>query len=117
VVRTLEATRARAFRTGDTALLHEVYAPSSPALAADLATLHRLVAHHLHEEGFTMTTLRVDVVTVGAQQATLRVRDEVSAYTVSDGRTVTHVAATGSRTLTMRLLQGSRMWRISEIHG
>jgi hypothetical protein len=83
---------------------------------ADVATLRRLSARHLRAEGFAMTPIRVQVLAASPQRITLRVIDEISAYTLSDRRTLTHVASTAPRTLTMTLFANSEVWRIAEIH-
>ena len=116
VVRRLEATRSKAFSTGDASLLRSVYVEGSRALTVDLATLRQLSAGHQRAEGFAMRPLRVQVVGAAGQRVALRVTDEVSAYTLSDRRSVTHVAATAPRTLTMVLFSSSEAWRIAEIH-
>jgi len=103
IVRALEATRSKAFNSGDVSLLRSVYVAGSPALMADVATLRRLSAGHLRAEGFAMTPIRVQVLAASPQRITLRVIDEISAYTLSDRRTLTHVASTAPRTLTMTL--------------
>jgi hypothetical protein len=116
VMRSLEATRARALTAGDSRLLYEVYVDGSPLLAADAATLRRLAAKGQRVDGFSMTPLRVDVVDVSPSQVTLYVTDELSAYTLSDRRTVRHIAATSPRTVTIVLLNHSGLWRIAKVH-
>jgi len=116
IVRALEATRSKAFNSGDVSLLRSVYVAGSPALMADVATLRRLSAGHLRAEGFAMTPIRVQVLAASPPRITLRVIDEISAYTLSDRRTLTHVASTAPRTLTMTLFANSEVWRIAEIH-
>jgi hypothetical protein len=116
IVRVLEATRSRAVTNGDASVLRSVYVTGSPALTADIVLLQRLAAQHLRATGFTMRPIRVGVVGVSRLSATLRVTDEVSAYTLIDGRTVRQVAATTPRTFTMLLVRTGEVWRIAEIH-
>ena len=116
VIRSLELTRSRALSTGDASVLRSVYATGSPALTADLLTLQRLAAQHLHVDGFSMRLIGVNLVGASPAYATLRVTDQVSAYTLRGDRTLRRVAATPPRTFTMLLARAGEAWRIAEIH-
>ena len=116
VVQRLESSRARAVAAGDIPALREVYVADSPALAADVAVVRRMVSAHQRVTGFTMTALRVAPLAVTPIEATLRVTDEVSAYTLADGRGVRRLPATSARTLTMTLRRIGDEWRVAEVH-
>lgn len=115
IVQRLESARARAVASADMTTLRDVYVAGSPALAADLALVRRLVAWHQHATGFTMSALRVAVLASTPAEATLRVTDQVSAYTLAGGRGVQHQPATSPRTLTMVLRRVDGSWRIAVV--
>ena len=117
VIGRLDVLRAHALTAGDPTALQQVYAPGSAALAADRVALLRLAARHLRPVGLVITTQRVEPVGVTASQATLRVTDALSAYTLvrTDGTTVSRVAATPARTFTMLLVRTGVDWRIAAI--
>jgi len=116
LVRRLESARARAFTTGDPSLLEQVYVEGSAAQSSDVARLRQLAARHLRVRGFAMAALRAEVLGVKGADATLQVTEEISAFTLSDGRTIRHIAATRPRTFTMQLAKQAGLWRIAVIH-
>lgn len=105
----LDRLRDQAFTDDDPKLLQRVYLPTSPALAADRATLGQLVAAGEHADGLAIRVLSVSVVSENAELAELSVRDVLPGYRLvrADG-TIQQVAGRGERSwlVTLRPLRG-----------
>lgn len=106
VLAELDARRSAAFAAGDAAQLDAVYAPGSPPLAADVASLDELHAAGLTPRGLAIEVVAVKVVEVTPGQVELAVRDRLAAYDLVDasGQVVEH-----------RPVRGEREWRVTVV--
>jgi hypothetical protein len=91
--------------------------PAATALSTDQATLKSLHHRGLHEVGFTATVLAVKAIETAPTEATLRVTDRLSSYSLvdRDGRVVQAGAARSTRTYLMTLTDTSNGWRVERI--
>jgi hypothetical protein len=114
VVRSLAATRSRAFAEADPELLASVYVAGSSAYDADRATIQSLVGRGLRAQGFAATIEQVRVEEVGGTSARLHVVDELSGYTLVDGAGAAHGRGPprGRRAYTMSLRRTGSGWRV-----
>jgi hypothetical protein len=83
VLARLDRRRAKAYATGDPALLRAVYVPGSAVLRRDQVMLARYVRRGLHIRGLRMHVADLRVGAVRPGLVVLRVRDRVAAGTVS----------------------------------
>ncbi len=99
VLRALDRSRDAAFADADANELDAVYVPGSPALAADRATLGRLVGAGQRVRGLQFVLESVRLVSQSSGDVTLAVDDTLAGYDVVDARGVaTHVPGRGVRT-------------------
>jgi hypothetical protein len=114
VMTTLERTRARAFATGDAALLSAVYAVGSPTGRADLHLLRELARDGQRAAGLQAFVERADVLVRSDTRVTLSVTDALTAYDVvdADGMVIRHGTGRPTRTWRATLVQVSGSWRI-----
>jgi eukaryotic-like serine/threonine-protein kinase len=117
IVTRLEGLRAQAYADGQAGLLAEVYAPSAPAFAADLATVGSLASRGLRADGFSATVEEVSVDSSDATSARLHVVDALSGYTLVDaaGKVAGHGRARPARAFTMTLTKQPDGWRVAAI--
>jgi hypothetical protein len=120
VITALENTRARAYATGDAALLGTVYADGSPTGRSDLDLLRGLVLHGQHAAGLRAFVERVTVVTATASRTTLDVADALTAYDVvaADGHVQRrgHGRPTREWMITLvRTVAGWRIWSVAPL--
>jgi hypothetical protein len=117
VVSSLDSLRAKAFVAGDAAPLASVYAPGSPAYAADLVTVSSLESRGLHARGFAATVKSVSAESATATTERLRVVDALTGYTLVDaqGDVVGRGAARPAEAFTMSLTNVSGGWRVASI--
>jgi hypothetical protein len=114
VVRSLAATRSRAFAEADPSLLGSVYVPDAPAYDTDHATIESLLGRGLRAQGFATTVEHVAVEQAGATSARLRVVDELSGYTLVDAAGTAHGRGPprGRLAYTMSLRHTGSGWRV-----
>jgi hypothetical protein len=116
-VAALTALRAQALTDHDAVLLDKVYAPGSPALRADTATVRSLSEKRLLVHGFAPRVLAARVLRVQADRTLLRVTETTPGYVFVDptGRVAREVAAEAAHAFTMVLTGGPGSWRIVSI--
>ncbi len=119
VLTELYARRARAFTTGDVALLGEVYTADSPLLAADRAYLQALTAAGEVLRGFAPSVSAVTVTagTSGDGPVQVRLVDSrpecaVVSATAPDGPPLRTEPGRGEAAVEMVLVPGPGGWRI-----
>jgi hypothetical protein len=115
LVAELYARRAQAFTTGAAALLGDVYAADSPALAADEQALAALAARRQETRGFAPQAGRVTEVQVSGDRAELRLADSRPAYDVvaGGGAVVTSAPPRSEQPVRMGLVRTAAGWRIA----
>jgi hypothetical protein len=128
VLAQLDATRDQAFVQGDPALLDQVYAPGSTALAHDRQTLDRLLAAGRRARGLALALTSVTAASsAGPGRASgpvnLSVRDTLPAYDIvgADRSLIAHEPGRGERGWLVELRPtrgpgaGAPGWRIVTI--
>jgi serine/threonine protein kinase len=117
VVSHLDALRAQAFATGETAPLASVYAPGATAYSADLSTVTSLASRGLRARGFAATVDDVTMESATATTARLKVVDQLSGYDLVDnaGKIVGRGDARPARSFTMLLTNAAGSWRVAAI--
>jgi hypothetical protein len=113
----LFAARARAFAAADEAALAGVYAPSAPGGAADARLVRALAAADRTAEGVRHRVSAVDVVSVDAERAVLRVVDRLEAYDVRDagGAVVVRQPGRAEAVQRVHLVRTDAGWRLVEV--
>jgi hypothetical protein len=117
LLRRLDTTREAAFAHADAAWLAEVYASSSPLLAADTRALGALAAQQQAALGVRHEVVRVVLLRATADRAELQVTEALTAYRVVDsaGRVVrSHAASPAVRHLLVLQRQDAG-WRLAEV--
>ncbi len=117
VLSRLDALRAQAFATGDVAVLTQVYAPGSPALAADTAALRALEQAGERAVGVRHAFSEVTARSATAASVRLRVVDTLAAYDVIDaqGRTVRRDSGRSGASFDVTLQRTAVGWRLAQI--
>jgi len=117
VLERLDGVRAEAFALADPERLDEVYAPDSPALAADRAAVDELVAAGLTVEGARHEVRDVTLLESAPQRARLRVVDVLAAHSVLavDGAVVEERPARAPAAVEMELVDIGGAWRIAAV--
>jgi hypothetical protein len=120
VLSALDSRRDRAFIDADAADLAAVYAPGSEALAADRATLARLVSAGVHADGLGLRLLSVTRAGVPAAggPVSLLVHDVLPAYRLAGpGNASVPVAGRAERVWTVQLRWGGGVagWQIESV--
>lgn len=100
----LDARRSMAFAAGDAALLAQVYAPGSAALAADTEQLQALLAAGVTARGLRLTVVAASVEQTSPGRVVLAVRDLIRPYQLVDGQ---------GKPLAERVGRGERDWLIT----
>jgi hypothetical protein len=77
VLQTLDAERARAWRSGDVSALRRVYTAGSPALRADRRMLAAYQARGLRPSGVRLEFASVEVSSAGPHRVTLQAVDRL----------------------------------------
>jgi hypothetical protein len=116
VLERLDRRRARAFATGDPALLAAVYQPGSAVLAADRATLAAYAARGLTVEGATFRLLDVRSRRLAPGEMALRVVDRLAPVTARTNAGA-KVRLPHDRPTVHRLVlrRGADGWRIAAV--
>jgi hypothetical protein len=114
----LDATRAAAFATPDTALLEDVYAPGASGLAVDRALVEELAAAGHRAEGVRHDVRAVDELEVSAASARLRVVDRLGGYVVRDsaGAVVQRSATRPDAAYVVELARTADGWRLVTVN-
>lgn len=118
VLRALDDSRAQAFASAEARQLDAVSVAGSPALEQD-----RQLVEALREQGRTAHGVRhelqaVEVLSVTASTARLRVEDALAGYEIRSADAVVGVvAARGPRAHLVELRRGDAGWRLVEITG
>jgi hypothetical protein len=117
VVRHLERLRARAFTTGDRALLRQVYAPATPLAARELSRLTELRRIGLRPRGLVPTVEGVSVRSAVADRVVLRVVDSLSPYglVAVGGQVVSRARARPAHAVMMTVVRIGGRWRIADV--
>lgn len=84
VLAELDARRSAAYASGDVSVLGQVYAPRSPALAADTAQLAALADAGMVAHGLRLTLVSTAVEDTGPGRVVLRVVDRIGPYELRD---------------------------------
>lgn len=109
----LYAARARAFTLPSVRPLNSVFAPGSPALQADEASVRQLARAGGRLVGFAPVVVRVLVVQVAGPTVTLRVVDRIPAYQESAApATLTSRPGRGPATVVLSLQRAGERWLI-----
>ncbi len=111
----LDTSRARAFASGDVALLDAVYVAGSPVALADRAVLRALT-----ERGATVTGLRHEVEVVTPRRATtdrvdLEVVASLASHVLIERAGPLRIAATAPVSRVVVLARTTTGWRIAEV--
>ena len=113
----LDRVRSAAFATADPAVLDQVYAPGSPALARD-----RLRVAQLRDAGFTAHGVRLDtrsvrVVSSSPDTAVLRVVDVMPPYRLvgRQGRTTASRPGRPAEQWSVTLVRAGASWRVHDV--
>lgn len=118
VLTALDRLRDNAFVDVNAGELGSVYLPDSPALDADLESLHELQAAHQHADGLSLQLTSVVVRSQSSTAVVLAVIDMLPAYDLvrADG-TAVHQAGRGERAwvVTLRTQASGGPWRIDTI--
>jgi hypothetical protein len=114
VLDALDAARAEAFASADPARLAAVYAPGSPALAADTVLVQELAAAGQTAIGVRHAVHSATVRRLSADTAQLRVVDTLAAYEVHarTGAVVRRVPARGQAAYHVELARTPAGWRL-----
>ena len=117
VVVALYQRRAQAFSTGAASLLGDVYAPGSPALAADVQAMGELAAAHREVRDFAPAVTSIDGATVSGDTAELRLADRLPSYAVvdADGAVVSAIPGRDAQEVRMTLVRTVAGWRIRAV--
>ncbi|MCW2671692.1 MAG: serine/threonine protein kinase [Frankiales bacterium] len=120
LVADLDGARSRAFGSGDAALLTQVYRPGSALLRADVAALAQLRSQHATARGLQHRVLSAVPASAAEDRVELTVREQLSAYTLVDGRGAVlerHTAGPVQQVLLVLVRDpaGSRGWRLGDV--
>jgi hypothetical protein len=117
VLAELDAARATALGRADPEVLAEVFAPSSPGLAADTRLVGELAAAGLQAHGVRHDVRSVAVLSATADHARLRVVDSLAASELRDsaGVVVRRVAGRGAAAYVVELTRTPDGWRVVEV--
>ncbi len=113
----LDRERSRAYRTGDPALLRQVYAVDSPALQRDRRVLGRLARSGLRAVGLRLTATRVQPRQRSDRRVRLAVTDVLRPYRLVDagGTVVERPSGRGQRSWTVVLARDGGRWRVYDV--
>ena len=116
----LDARRSTAFAGSDAEVLAQVYAPGSPALAADTEQLHELQAAGVTAHGLRLTVVDASVRQTAPGRVVLAVRDLIRPYQLvdADGELVAQRAGRGERNWLITLVPATDPlgeWRIESV--
>jgi hypothetical protein len=116
-VQRLDGVRAQAFNEASPAILNSVYAPGSPALAADRASLAALARRHARVQGLTHRVLSATRIGADGDETVLRVVEQLTAYTLVDAhdKAVERHTAGPAVTQEVVLVPGADGWRVREV--
>jgi len=119
VFATLDTRRSRAYATDTLALLGQVYAPGSPALATDLSTLRRFAAEHVDVVGLRVEVMSLRVLEVRPGSATVQVVETLAPYElVRAGQLLNHSGRQAAVTYRVGLVPAvgeAGGWRIATV--
>lgn len=115
IVERVDEVRARAYRTADSGVLAEAFAPGSPALARE----QELVAA-LADEGAAVLGWRTELLAVGQvsnqpNRAELRVRDQRLDYRVRGSGGTRQIAESRPRDWLVTMQQVSGEWLVQDV--
>ena len=113
----LDAARADAFVAGDVALLSAAYADGSAGMGADTALLAALGSRGETAHGLRHDVRSVEVLSVAAGSARLRVTDVLPAYEIRSvaGDLVAIGPARGERAFVVDLVRTPAGWRLTSV--
>jgi hypothetical protein len=117
VLEQLDAERGRAFALGDVERLSAVYAPGTPGLAADAATLGQLVAQGRTAHGLRHELRRAEQLERSGEAVRLRVADVLPGYEVraADGAVVSRAPGRGEQVFLVELVRTTDGWRLVQL--
>lgn len=116
VVDGLDAAREAALASADPQRLAAVYAPGSPLLAADRATVEALHRGRRTAVGVRHEVRAVRVLEVSARRVELAVTEALRAYAVlGDGRVVARTTPTRPSVVRMVLVLAAGGWRVDTV--
>jgi hypothetical protein len=116
----LDARRSMAFAAGDAELLAQVYAPGSPALAADTEQLRDLRAAGITAQGLRLVVVDASVRQTAPGRVVLAVRDLIRPYQLVDphGEVVAQRSGRDERSWLITLVPATKPlgeWRIESV--
>lgn len=114
----LDSRRAAAFAAADATALRAVYAPGSPALAADLELLRSYRRLGMRVRGLRLQIGDLQVLTASTARAVLRVTDRLGPYQVVDREgAVRQEPGRGTQRWRVTLRHDDHgRWRIASVH-